>query len=107
MYLFRESGPYCCILICGMVLDTNGGPRTNPTSQVLRPDGSAISGLYGAGNCVASVACGGCLSVGSSWQLAATFACLAAEHVTRESACDLSTVCARASALISSENGTR
>ncbi|MBY4108235.1 hypothetical protein HQO82_12230 [Rhodococcus fascians] len=31
MYPLSESGPYDCVLICGMVLDTNGGPRRTAT----------------------------------------------------------------------------
>jgi 3-oxosteroid 1-dehydrogenase len=83
MYPFRESGPYYCVLICGVVLDTNGG--SNAASQVLRPDGSAIPGLYGAGNCVASVACDGYMSLGSSLGLAAMFAPVSRPSTSRES----------------------
>jgi len=92
MYPFADQGPYYCTLICGMVLDTNGGPKTNGHSQVLRPDGSVIPGLYGAGNCVAAVAGDGYLSGGSTLGPAATFGYLAAQSVVRESPRDLSSV---------------
>ncbi len=84
MYPFKETGPYYCVLICGMVLDTNGGPKTDARSRVLRPDGSVIPGLYGAGNCVAAVAGDGYLSGGSTLGPAATFAYLAARSVALE-----------------------
>ncbi|HZD64837.1 MAG TPA: FAD-binding protein, partial [Acidimicrobiales bacterium] len=41
-------------LVTGGTLDTKGGPRTNPSGQVLDDAGEAIPGLYGVGNCVAS-----------------------------------------------------
>lgn len=89
MYAFSDSGPYYAVLICGMVLDTNGGPKTNARSQVLRADGSVIPGLYGAGNCVASVAGDGYLSLGSTLGPAATFAYLAANDVVEQSPRDI------------------
>jgi 3-oxosteroid 1-dehydrogenase len=98
MYPFSDEGPYFCTLICGMVLDTNGGPKTNATSEVLRADGSVIEGLYGAGNCVAAVAGDGYLSGGSTLGPAATFAYLAAKSVAQEAPRDLSAVRATAAA---------
>ena len=98
MYPFMESGPYYCVMICGMVLDTNGGPKADANSQILRADGSVIPGLYGAGNCVASVAGDGYLSLGSTLGPAATFAYLAAEKVVKEPLRDTATVRARYSA---------
>jgi predicted oxidoreductase len=89
MHPFAERGPYFCTLICGMVLDTNGGPKTNSRSQVLRVDGSVIPGLYGAGNCVAAVAGDGYLSGGSTLGPAATFAYLAARNVVQEAPRDV------------------
>ncbi|MFI6310081.1 FAD-dependent oxidoreductase [Nocardia fusca] len=89
MFPLAGAGPYYCVLICGMVLDTNGGPKTDAGSRVLRPDGSAIPGLYGAGNCVASIAGDGYLSLGSTLGPAATFAYLAAENVAREEPRDI------------------
>jgi 3-oxosteroid 1-dehydrogenase len=56
MYPFSSNGPYYCILIGGGTLDTNGGPVTNSSGQVIHIDGQPISGLYAAGNCTASIA---------------------------------------------------
>jgi len=36
------------------ILGTKGGARTNEQGQVLRPDGSIISGLYAAGLAMAN-----------------------------------------------------
>ena len=106
MFPFAETGPYYCVLICGMVLDTNGGPKTNSNSQVLRSDGSVIPGLYGAGNCVASIAGDGYLSLGSTLGPAATFAYLAAESVVQEAPRDTEAARARytADTLTTSQN---
>ncbi|CAB4920393.1 unannotated protein [freshwater metagenome] len=92
MYPFTQSGPYFCTITCGMVLDTNGGPKTNGRAQVLRADGSVIPGLYGAGNCIANVSGEGYLSGGSTLGPAATFAYLAAKNVAQEPVRDLASV---------------
>lgn len=54
MHPFRDSGPYHCMILVAGALDTKGGPKTNPASQVLDAHSRPIPGLYGAGNCVAS-----------------------------------------------------
>lgn len=56
MYPLSGSGPYYCILIGGGTLDTNGGPVVDVNGRVLHVSGQPIKGLYGAGNCVASLA---------------------------------------------------
>jgi len=56
MYPISDKGPYYAALMTGGNLDTKGGPLTNRHGQVLDFDGKPISGLYGVGNCVASVA---------------------------------------------------
>jgi 3-oxosteroid 1-dehydrogenase len=65
-------------------LGTKGGLRCDEHARVLRPDGSAIAGLYAAGNTMASVMGTvypgpGC-PIGSSM----TFASLAARDMTRD-----------------------
>ena len=55
MYPISDDGPYYAALLTGGSLDTKGGPMTNPKGQVLDRMGKPIPGLYGAGNCVASV----------------------------------------------------
>lgn len=56
MYPLSSSGPYHCILIGGGTLDTNGGPVVDASGRVQHVNGRPIPGLYGAGNCVASLA---------------------------------------------------
>jgi predicted oxidoreductase len=56
MYPLSDKGPYYAALMAGGNLDTKGGPLTNRHGQVLDAMGGAIPGLYGVGNCVASVA---------------------------------------------------
>jgi succinate dehydrogenase/fumarate reductase flavoprotein subunit len=79
-----DDGPYHCLILAGSVLDTNGGPKATPDGQILRPDGTTIPGLYGAGNCVAAAAGAGYWSGGSTLGPAVTFANLAARHITAQ-----------------------
>jgi succinate dehydrogenase/fumarate reductase flavoprotein subunit len=53
---FRSEGPYHCIMLGGMTLDTKGGPVIDTGARVLHVSGQPIPGLYGAGNCIASPA---------------------------------------------------
>ena len=84
MWPLSDAGPYHCIILAGSVLDTNGGPCTNPLAQVVRRDGSVIRGLYGAGNCVAAPAGAAYWSGGSTLGPAATFAWIAAKQLAEE-----------------------
>ena len=63
---------------------THGGLATNTDAQVLRPDGSAVPGLYAVGNCAAAI-----LPTypgpGSTLGPAMTFAWQAAKHFTGSS----------------------
>jgi succinate dehydrogenase/fumarate reductase flavoprotein subunit len=54
MRRLRDTGPFHATLLGPGTLDTKGGPQVDTNGRVLRPDGSPIPGLYGAGNCVAS-----------------------------------------------------
>ena len=55
MYPISDGGPYYAALMTGGNLDTKGGPLANRHGQVLDAMGEPIPGLYGVGNCVASV----------------------------------------------------
>jgi 3-oxosteroid 1-dehydrogenase len=55
MYPLSDTGPYYAALVTGGTLDTKGGPKTTPDGQVLDDTDTPIPGLYGVGNCVASV----------------------------------------------------
>ena len=56
MYPLTQDGPYYCAILGPATLDTCGGPVIGTDARVLRPDGSPIPGLFGAGNCIASPA---------------------------------------------------
>ncbi|MDI6097417.1 FAD-dependent oxidoreductase [Actinoplanes sp. NEAU-A12] len=59
-------------------LGTKGGLRTDERARVLRPDGTAIPGLYAAGNASASVMGRGYAGAGATLGPAMTFGYLAA-----------------------------
>jgi succinate dehydrogenase/fumarate reductase flavoprotein subunit len=46
-----ETGPFYGAPVYPSLLNTQGGPRRNARGAILRPDGSPIPGLYGAGEC--------------------------------------------------------
>ncbi|MGI5159184.1 FAD-dependent oxidoreductase [Microbispora sp. CA-102843] len=48
------TGPFYATRVHASTLGTKGGPRTTATGQVLRVDGTAIRGLYAAGNAMAA-----------------------------------------------------
>jgi hypothetical protein len=54
MRRLRDTGPFHATLLGPGTLDTKGGLQVDTDGRVLRPNGSPIPGLYGAGNCVAS-----------------------------------------------------
>ncbi len=49
-----ERPPFYAMPFKASFLGTKGGARTNERAQVLRPDGTPISGLYAAGNVMAN-----------------------------------------------------
>jgi succinate dehydrogenase/fumarate reductase flavoprotein subunit len=77
MYPIAGEGPYYCMILAAATLDTCGGPRIDPDGRVLRADGSAIDGLYGAGNCIASPSGWGYWSGGGTLGPAVVFGYLA------------------------------
>jgi succinate dehydrogenase/fumarate reductase flavoprotein subunit len=81
---FRDTGPYYCILLGSMTLDTKGGPVIDTGSHVLHVDGHPIPGLYGAGNCIASPAGQAYWSGGSTIGPALTFGYIAGNNVAAE-----------------------
>ena len=80
MTALSSSGPYYALLLGAGVLDTCGGPVIDPHGRVLRTDGAAIPGLYGAGNCVASPTGQGYFGAGGTIGPAIVFGYLAGAH---------------------------
>jgi hypothetical protein len=80
MHPFDHDGPWYAVLLVAGTLDTKGGPMIDPHARIVRPDGSPIVGLYGAGNCIASPAGQAYWGGGTTLGLAVTFGWLAGEH---------------------------
>jgi 3-oxosteroid 1-dehydrogenase len=85
MHPIAAQGPYYAIILGASTLDTKVGPITDRDGRVLRADETAIEGLYGAGNCVASCAGAGYWGGGSTLGPAITFGYLAGRHVAQQS----------------------
>jgi succinate dehydrogenase/fumarate reductase flavoprotein subunit len=83
MRAFASEGPYHATIFGPGTLDTKGGPRVDATGRVLRPDGTPIRGLYGAGNCVASPSGQGYWGGGGTIGPILCFAYLAGAHAAR------------------------
>ena len=49
-----SEGPYHATVLGPALIDTAGGPRCDPHGRVLRPDNTAIRGLFAVGNCAAA-----------------------------------------------------
>lgn len=81
MHAFSEQGPYHAIILGAGALDTKGGPRIDADGRILSVDGKPITGLYGAGNCIAAPAGQAYWSAGATIGSALTFGYLAGKHV--------------------------
>ncbi|MBK5263731.1 MAG: FAD-dependent oxidoreductase [Alphaproteobacteria bacterium] len=55
MWPISDNGPYHAAILAAGTLDTKGGPQCDPDGRMLNTEGQPIEGLYGVGNCVASV----------------------------------------------------
>jgi hypothetical protein len=78
------TGPDYAALICAATLDTKGGPQVNADAQIVDDLGRPIPGLYGVGNCVASVSGDSYWAAGATIGPAITFGYRAAIAIDRE-----------------------
>jgi 3-oxosteroid 1-dehydrogenase len=81
-----EKGPFYAIQVHAGAIGTKGGARTDGDARVLRPDGTAINGLYAAGNVMAGVTGAGYPGAGATIGAAMTFGYLAGRHAAARSA---------------------
>ena len=79
-----DKGPFYAVKIVPGDLGTKGGLVTDEAARVLRPDGSAIGGLYAAGNCSSAVMGHTYAGPGATIGPALVFGYLAAEAISRE-----------------------
>jgi 3-oxosteroid 1-dehydrogenase len=83
MRAMSDKGPFYAILVGGGTLDTKGGPVINTDAQMLSNRGQPITGLYGAGNCIASPAGASYFAGGCTIGLALTYGYIAGENAAR------------------------
>ena len=81
-----EKGPFTAVKVVIGDLGTKGGVLTDADARALREDGSAIDGLYSAGNNSASVMGRTYPGPGSTIGPAAVFGLRAARHMARDDA---------------------
>jgi hypothetical protein len=84
MYPISDTGPYYAALMSGGNLDTKGGPKTSPEGKVVDDTDTPIPGLYGVGNCVASVSARAYWAGGATLGPILAFAYLAANAAHQE-----------------------
>ena len=85
MYPIDLNGPLYCVPLGAALLDTCGGPVIGTDARVQRTDGTAISRLYGAGNCVSGPVGQGYWGAGGTIGPALTFGFVAGRNAARES----------------------
>jgi len=83
-----DQGPFYAVKIVPGDLGTKGGIVTDERARALRPDGSAIEGLYAAGNCSSAVMGRTYAGPGATIGPAMTFGYLAAEDIARAAGTD-------------------
>jgi fumarate reductase flavoprotein subunit len=76
-----STAPFYAAPACAGITYTMGGVRTNAHAQVLRADGTLISGLYAAGASTGGLEGGPAVGYAGGLMKALVFGLLAAEHV--------------------------
>jgi 3-oxosteroid 1-dehydrogenase len=84
MFPLADSGPYYATILAPGSIETKGGPKVNPSLQILDGTDTPIAGLYGVGNCVASPSGQAYWSGGSTWGPYVTYGYVAARHIVQE-----------------------
>ncbi|MNO42037.1 3-oxosteroid 1-dehydrogenase [compost metagenome] len=79
-----RKGPYYAMRLDAGDIGTKGGLLTNAQAQVVRDDGTPITGLYAIGNCSASVMGTSYPGAGGTLGPAMTFGYIAANHLAAQ-----------------------
>jgi 3-oxosteroid 1-dehydrogenase len=77
MHPLTDDGPYFALILAPGALDTNGGPVIDERGRIIGADGTPIPKLFGAGNCVASLARDAYWAAGATLGAAITFGAIA------------------------------
>jgi fumarate reductase flavoprotein subunit len=75
-----ETPPFIAVPICAGITNTMGGIATDGDARVLRPDGTAIDGLYAAGGTTGGLEGGGAVGYVGGLIKACVFGLRAGEH---------------------------
>jgi succinate dehydrogenase/fumarate reductase flavoprotein subunit len=84
MYPLAAEGPYYATILAPGSIETKGGPKVNPSMQILDGLDEPVPGLYGVGNCVASASGQAYWSGGSTWGPYVGFGLVAARSIATQ-----------------------